>query len=121
MHPVKMLALALALFAASPAGAADTGYEARLLRLSEILGSLHFLRNLCGDPGNQWRERMEQILASENPDEERKARYVARFNRGYRAYAQNYIACTDSAVAAIDLYMKEGENLSRDILARFAN
>lgn len=121
MRPLRPLLLAIALASPMPAGAVETGYEARLLRLSEILGSLHFLRNLCGDQGDQWRVRMEQIIAAENADAERKARYIARFNRGYRAYAQNYAACTESAVAAIDLYMKEGESLSREIVARFAN
>lgn len=118
IHPFLII---VALAAAPPVRAAETGYDERLLRLSEVLGSLHFLRNLCGDPGNQWRERMEAILLSENPEPERRARIIARFNRGYRAYAQGYTTCTDAAVTAIDLYMKEGEALSRDIVARFAN
>jgi uncharacterized protein (TIGR02301 family) len=29
--------------------AADSPFEANLVRLSEVLGSLHFLRNLCGE------------------------------------------------------------------------
>lgn len=121
MRLIRQTLLAVALAAAQPAQAADGSYEERLLRLSEVLGALHFLRNLCGDPGNQWRDKMEAILAAENPEPERRARYVARFNRGYRAYAQGYGACTDAASAAIDLYMAEGEMLSRDIVTRYAN
>ena len=31
--------------------------RAPLMRLAEVLGSLHYLRNLCGEKGNQWRPR----------------------------------------------------------------
>jgi uncharacterized protein (TIGR02301 family) len=121
MHRLRNAILVFALLATLPAQAAEAAYDGRMLRLAEILGSLHYLRNLCGEPGAQWRDRMEQILAAENPEPDRRARYVASFNRGYAAYAKNYSVCTDTAMTAIDLYMKEGETLSREIVARFAN
>lgn len=121
MHRFRRALLVLAVLAALPAQAAEAGYDQRMLRLAEILGSLHYLRNLCGEPGSRWRDEMEQILAAENPEPERRARLVASFNHGYSAYARNHAVCTDSAVAAIGLYMKEGEALSREIVARFAN
>ena len=37
-------------------------YDERLSRLSEVLGSIHYLRNLCGDASNDWREQMETLL-----------------------------------------------------------
>ena len=61
------------------------------MRLAEVLGSLHYLRNLCGETGNQWRDEMEQLLASENPQPERRARFVASFNRGYRSFDGVYV------------------------------
>ena len=91
------------------------------MRLAEVLGSLHYLRNLCGETGNVWRGEMEQLLASENPPPERKARFVASFNRGYRSFDGVYVACTASATEAISRYMKEGEALSRDIATRYGN
>lgn len=113
--------LAAALFAGLPARAAESPFEGQLLRLAEILGSLHYLRNLCGEEGQDWRARMEALLAAENPDETRRVRFVASFNRGYRSFEETYGACTASAVEAIDRYMKEGEALTRDTAARFGN
>ena len=118
------LALSLAAstaISARPAFAAEAPFEPGLMRLAEILGSLHFLRNLCGESGDQWRVEMEKLLQSENPDPERRARFIASFNRGYRSFGGTYTQCTASATEAISRYMKEGETLSRDIASRYGN
>ena len=106
---------------ALPTASAEAPFEPGLMRLAEILGSLHFLRNLCGESGDQWRGEMEKLLASENPDADRRARFIAAFNRGYRSFDGTYTHCTASATEAIDRYMKEGEALSRDIASRYGN
>jgi uncharacterized protein (TIGR02301 family) len=106
---------------ARPAAAIDAPYEAGLLRIAEVMGSLHFLRNLCGDKGDQWRQTMEQLLAAENPDPDRRARFVASFNRGYRSFEGTYARCTASATEAISRYTVEGENLARDLASRYGN
>ena len=118
-----MLAMALAASTAlsGPARAVDAPFEPGLMRLAEVLGSLHFLRNLCGEKGTQWRDQMEKLLKAENPTPERRARFIASFNRGYRSFDGTYTACTPSATEAIARYMKEGETLSRDIASRFGN
>lgn len=103
------------------ARAADSPFENDLMRLSEILGALHYLRNLCGESGQDWRGRMEALLEAENPDEARRARLTASFNRGYRGFETTYATCTGSALAAIARYMKEGEALSRDTATRYGN
>jgi uncharacterized protein (TIGR02301 family) len=118
--PAACLALLLAL-PARAAPAVEAPFEPGLVRLAEILGSLHFLRNLCGEHGSQWRDEMEKLLASENPDPARRARMVAAFNHGYRSFDATYTRCTASATAAIARYMKEGETLSRDIASRYGN
>ena len=117
------MAIAAAPLAAAPsfAASAEAPFEQPLMRLAEVLGSLHYLRNLCGETGNQWRDEMEQLLASENPQAERRARFVASFNRGYRSFDGVYVTCTASATEAISRYMKEGEALSRDIATRYGN
>ncbi|AZO09025.1 TIGR02301 family protein [Mesorhizobium sp. M3A.F.Ca.ET.080.04.2.1] len=107
--------------AARPTLAAEAPFEPGLMRLAEVLGSLHFLRNLCGEKGDQWRVEMEKLLESENPDPERRARFIASFNRGYRSFSGTYTQCTASATEAIARYMKEGETLSRDIASRYGN
>ena len=101
--------------------AVEAPFDPSLMRLAEVLGSLHFLRNLCGEAGNQWREQMEKLLEAENPAPERRARLIASFNRGYRSFEGTYSNCTASATEAIGRYMNEGEALSRDITARFGN
>ena len=103
------------------ARASDSPFEGDLMRLAEILGSLHYLRNLCGEDGQDWRRRMEALIEAENPDEARRARLTASFNRGYRSFETSYAACTSSALAAIARYMKEGEALTRDTAARYGN
>jgi len=117
------MAIAAAPLAAtsSLAASSEAPFEQPLMRLAEVLGSLHYLRNLCGETGNRWRNEMEQLLASENPQAERRARFVASFNRGYRSFDGVYVTCTPSATEAISRYMKEGEALTRDIATRYGN
>lgn len=116
-----LLALCIALVAGQPVRAAESPFESQLLRLTEILGALHYLRNLCGEEGQDWRVRMEAFLEAEAPDTTRRAHFIASFNRGYSGFATTYSTCTDSALAAIDRYMKEGEALTRDTAARYGN
>ena len=116
-----ILAVVLAVGVARPAGAVEAPYEQNLLRLAEVLGSLHYLRNLCGEQGDAWRKEMEKLLETENPDATRRAKFVASFNRGYRSFETVYASCTASAVESIHRYMKEGEALTRDVAARYGN
>lgn len=108
--------------AGAPAFAAsEAPFEQPMLRLAEVLGSLHYLRNLCGETGETWRKEMEDLLATENPVPERRAKFIASFNRGYRSFDGVYVSCTASATEAITRYMKEGEALARDIATRYGN
>ena len=124
---LKNPAIAAVLLAATMAGstvavhAAEAPYEKQLVRLAELFGSLHYLRNLCGETGNTWREHMETLLVTEEPDPERRSRLVASFNHGYRSFGSVYTTCTASAVEAIERYMLEGETLTRDLVSRFGN
>ncbi|MDH3195417.1 MAG: TIGR02301 family protein [Hyphomicrobiales bacterium] len=95
-------------------------YEDRLLRLSEILGGLHFLRQLCGfEDGAAWRAEMAGLLDSEKPGPVRRARLVSRFNHGFETYYAVYRTCTPSARRAIALYLAEGRRITNDIRARY--
>ena len=67
-------------------------YDDKLLRFSEVLGSLHYLRALCGaNEGTKWRDAMNDLLVSEQPSPKRRARLVSRFNRGYRSLVQQRV------------------------------
>ena len=120
--------LAVAAFAAFcgqvSARAAEPGdppFQAKLERLSEILGSVHYLRNLCGEKSAVWRDKMDELLTAENPQPERRSRLVARFNRGYRSFASVYGDCTESATLALKNYTREGEGLTKEIVLRYGN
>jgi uncharacterized protein (TIGR02301 family) len=117
----SIITLATIIAATAPAVAVDPLYETKLIRLAEVLGSIHSLRNLCGESSSQWRDRMDSLLVAENPDPARKARLVASFNRGYRTFNETYSTCTSQAIAAIDRYESEGTRLSSEIVSGYGN
>jgi uncharacterized protein (TIGR02301 family) len=91
-----------------------------MLRLSEILGAVQFLRELCGtDEGSLWRDQMQALIDAENPDAETRARLIDRFNRGYDSYRSVYRMCTDSARLTVDRYLQEGAQIAAEVAARY--
>lgn len=95
-------------------------YEKELLRLSEIVGSLAFLRSLCASPdAPEWPKRMQALLETEGTTPGRRDRMAGAYNRGYRSYAMTYRTCTPSATEATARYLKEGEALSRNLAGRY--
>ncbi len=91
-------------------------------RLAEILGSLHYLRAVCGaNEGQKWRNEMQALIDAEAPDGERRRKIVASFNRGYRGFQQTYRTCTPAADLAIRRYLDEGAKIAREITARYGN
>lgn len=121
MRRIAFIILALTIARVAPAYAVDPLYETKLIRLAEVLGSIHSLRNICGESSSQWRDRMDALLLAENPDPTRKARLIASFNRGYRTFNETYSACTSQAIAAIDRYEQEGTKLSSEIVSGYGN
>ena len=96
-------------------------YEDQLLRLSEILGALSFLRGLCGEPdAAAWREEMSALLSAEQPGPQRRSRLIGRFNHGYETFNAVYRSCTPSAHLAINRYLVEGQALSADVRSRYS-
>jgi uncharacterized protein (TIGR02301 family) len=124
VRPFALACLALALLG-TPVVAAEGGaapYDRDLQRLAEILGSLHYLRALCGaDEGPKWRNEMQALVDAETQGGERRDKMIAGFNRGYRGYQQTYRTCTPAANLVIRRYLEEGARISRDITARYAN
>lgn len=98
---------------AAAQGADSRPYDAKLLRLAELLGTIHYLRELCGaGEGQFWRDTMQELLKSEGSSAIRRARLTRRFNQGYRSYSRTYNVCTPSAQSAIDRFLIEGAELS---------
>jgi uncharacterized protein (TIGR02301 family) len=117
--------LLLAMTCASVPARAQEGaapFDADLQRLSEILGTLHYLRGICGaNEGAKWRNEMQALIDAETPSGERRTRMIAGFNRGYNGFQTTYRTCTPAADIAIRRYLDEGSKISRDLTARYAN
>ncbi|MCZ2203806.1 TIGR02301 family protein [Bartonella sp. A05] len=96
-------------------------YDTKLLRLAEILGSLHYLRNLCSTPTSQWYDHMSALIEAEEPTPQRRSQLYEAFNGAYRAFSTNYHHCTHSAIEADKRYVHEGAALSESLLTHFNN
>src|SRR5262249_40936436 len=104
----------------SEAGVAP--FDGSLQRLAEILGALHYLRNICGaNEGQKWRNEMQSLVDAEAPSGERRVRMIASFNRGYRGYQQSYRTCTPAADLVLLRYLHDGAKIAREMTARYAN
>ncbi|TNM66733.1 TIGR02301 family protein [Aliirhizobium smilacinae] len=108
---------------AAPAEAAKPApYDGPLLRLAEVLGSISYLRELCGAPQEDWRRTMRQLLDSDAANEPaRRERLTAAYNRGYRSFAAVHSSCTLAARNAEERYRNEGATLATEIASRFGN
>ena len=117
---VVLITAATALGAAGqPAlGAADSRpYDDKLMRLSEILGAVHYLRELCGaNDGQVWRDRMRELMDAEGSTALRRAKLTRSFNSGYRSYSRTYNSCTPSAQTAINRFLTEGSDIADGLI-----
>lgn len=112
-----MLAGLLAAAAVGAAAHAAPGdgkpYDDKLMRLAEILGAVHYLRELCSaNDGQLWRERMKELLDAEGSTAIRRARLARSFNQGYRSYRRTYVTCTPTAQSSIERFLAEGIQLA---------
>ena len=97
-------------------------YEARLLRLSELMGALAFLQDLCASTErSEWRKSMLELLKSEGKNPQQKARLAGAFNAGFRGYELNYRSCTPHARLIISRFLLEGEKIARDLADRYGS
>ena len=84
-------------------------YDDKLMRLAEILGAVHYLRELCSaNDGQVWRDRMKELLDTEGGTALRRARLTRSFNQGYRSYRRTYVTCTPTAQSSIERFLAEG-------------
>jgi len=102
----------------------DRPYDGKLMRLAEILGAIHYLRELCGaQEGQLWRDQMKEILKNEGSTAVRRAKLVNSFNDGYRGYRRTYRTCTQSATLATARFSTEGAQIAASLAqgSTFAN
>ena len=94
----------------------DRPYDGKLMRLAEILGAIHYLRELCGaQEGQLWRDQMKEILKNEGTTAVRRAKLVSSFNDGYRGYRRTYRSCTESATLAMARFSTEGASIAASL------
>jgi uncharacterized protein (TIGR02301 family) len=106
----------------APAGpeAPAPPYEPQLLRLSELLGALTYLQDLCGgQKGDIWRDKMTALMDAETQDETRRERFAGAYNRGFKGYELNYRQCTPNAQAIITRFLDESGRIARDVSRRY--
>lgn len=114
-RPTAMVLLVLLWPVAASAAADDTRpYDDKLLRLSEILGAVHFLRELCGaDEGQLWRQQMATLVEAEGASMARRVLFINSFNKGYRSYRRTYQSCTTAAQGQVTRFLAEGADLAK--------
>ncbi len=95
-------------------------YEPQLLRLSELLGALTYLQDLCGgESGQVWRDKMTALMDAETQNETRKERLAGAYNRGFKGYELSYRQCTPNAQAIITRFLDESGKIARDVSHRY--
>jgi uncharacterized protein (TIGR02301 family) len=106
--------------AAPEAPDAAPPYEPDLLRLSELLGALAYLQDLCSQhDGDVWREKMSALLDAEAKSAVRKERLAGAYNRGFKDYSVTYRLCTANAQAVIGRFLEESISISRDMTRQY--
>jgi uncharacterized protein (TIGR02301 family) len=115
-----MALLAIPTAASAQAPPATAPYEPQLLRLSELMGALHYLRGLCSFPdAPAWRDRANALSEGQGLDEAGKARFAGAFNRGYRTFQETYRTCNDTAGKVIRSYLDESGTIVKDLDSRY--
>ena len=119
LKQLRLVLIAL-LLGIVPAFAIDPPYQRQMERLAEIMGSLYFLQPLCAAGAEDWRAQMAELIALDEPDEDRRQRLAGAFNVGFTAYSRFHRACTPAAREAMTRLLVEAERTARDIHTRFA-
>lgn len=116
---VAALVLGAAVSSASAQGTPSETrpYDDKLLRLCEILGAVHYLRELCGaNDGQLWRDRMKELMDTEGSSALRRAKLTRSFNNGYRSYSRTYNTCSSSAQTAVNRFLAEGAEIASGLV-----
>ena len=115
-----LLPLILALSFAAPALAIDPPYQRQMERLAEVMGSLYYLQPLCRTGSEDWRAQMAELIALDEPDEDRRQRLAGAFNTGYTGFSRLHRNCTPASREALSRLLFEAQQLARAIHTRFA-
>ena len=105
---------------AAPTPAEPPPYEPQLLRMAEVIGTLSYLRDLCGDgDGATFRAKFASLLETEGNTPSRRETLAGAFNRGLRDYELTYRTCTPAAREIIARFLDEAARIARDVANRY--
>lgn len=95
--------------------------EKPLLELSEAMGGLAFLTQICSPATNPnpWLIRMEALVDSEGDNSGAREKMTGAYNHGFSDYATTYRQCTEAARAARKVLTRDAARLARDLERRF--
>ena len=106
------LGLALAGQWSVPVTAQGTFGEDELVRLSSILGGVHYIRSKCSRSERQvWRDRMQTLLKIEQPSQLLENKMVGEFNAAYKRQERKYSRCNRDAKDEAKRLAVEGQGL----------
>ncbi len=109
------LALALTL-ALAPVNAQAGSFENGLMRLAEILGSIHHLRNICGaNDGPLWRNKMIDMMNVAELSAPDRKKIISHFNDAFYSARTRYPDCTTDAARRANLLFNEGHRLAKKL------
>ena len=95
-------------------------YQPQLLRLSELMGALHYLRGLCGfADAPAWRDKANALIEGQGLEEADRARFAGAFNRGYRTFQVTYRSCDEAAGNVVRNYLNEADAIVKDLDTRY--
>ncbi len=106
--------------ASAPAPAPAPPYEPQLLRLAEMMGSLAFLRDLCGEgDGASFRDKMATLLNADGVSNSQRDLLAGAYNKGFQDYETTYRACTPNAHVVMSRYLSETTKLAAELAGRY--
>jgi uncharacterized protein (TIGR02301 family) len=87
----------------------QASYRADMVRLAEVLGAVHLLRERCGGrEGQMWRRKMLEMLDIEASRKKDRDMLVNHFNKSYYAMRVNHSRCSMRTISEMNAYIDEG-------------
>jgi uncharacterized protein (TIGR02301 family) len=115
-----VLVCAASVAAQTPAARGPTERQA-LVDLAYVLGQSHALRQACtGVRDQHWRQRMETLVSTEQPDPALSRRLAESFNTGFATTQSAYPRCSARSRRAEAAAAARGEALATSLTAPVA-
>lgn len=100
----------------TPAHARADTLDDGLTRLSEILGTIHHLRDICGaNDGPLWRNKMIDMINAAKLEPEKRQQMISHFNDAYYDARTGFPKCSGEAAKQANLLFDEAETLATQL------